>query len=57
MTPLVGVAANLRAILAAHVPLQFVDRRRLWPADNIQRYRLVGVAAKAANLKVKISGV
>jgi hypothetical protein len=33
MAALVGVASNLRAILAAHVPLQFVDRRCLWPPN------------------------
>jgi hypothetical protein len=36
---------------------QFVDRRCLWPADDIQRHRLVGVAAEAADLKIKISRV
>jgi len=57
MAALVGIASNLRAVLAAHVPLQFVDWRCLWPADDVQRYCLVGIAAEAADLKVEISGV
>ena len=32
---LVGIAAKLRTVLAAHVTFQFVDRRRLGPSDNI----------------------
>jgi hypothetical protein len=57
MAALVGIAANLRAVLAAHVALQLVDRRRLRPANNVKRYRLVGVAAEAADLKIEISCV
>jgi hypothetical protein len=53
----VGVATNLRAVLAAHLALQFVDGCCLRPADDIQRHRLVSVAAEAADLKVEISGV
>jgi hypothetical protein len=34
---LVRIAAHLRAILAAHVPLKLVDRCRLGPADHIER--------------------
>ena len=54
MAALVGIAADLRAILAAHIPFQFMDRRRLRPTDNIQCHRLVGVTAQAADLKVEI---
>jgi len=57
MTALIGITPNLRAVLAAHVPLQFVDGRHLRPADDVQGHRLVGVAAKAADLKVEISRV
>ena len=57
MAALVGVAPNLRAVLAAHVPLQFVDGRRLRPAHDVQRHSLMRVAAKAADLKVEISRV
>jgi DNA invertase Pin-like site-specific DNA recombinase len=48
------IAPNLRAILAAHIPLQFVDERRLWPTDDVQRHGLVGVAAETTDLKVEI---
>src|ERR1700716_1026312 len=34
---LIRVAPDLRGILASHVTLQFVDRCRLRPTDNIQR--------------------
>jgi hypothetical protein len=54
---LVRIAANLRAVLAAHVTFQFVDRRRLRSAHDIQRHRLVRVATEAADLKVEISSV
>jgi hypothetical protein len=57
VTALVGIAANLRAVPAAHVTFQFVDRRRLRPAHDIQRHRLVRVAPEAADLKVKIARV
>jgi hypothetical protein len=57
MTALVGIAADLRAILAAHVAFQFVDGRCFWPADDVQGHGLVGVAAKAADLEVEISSV
>jgi hypothetical protein len=52
-----GISPDLRAILTSHVTLQLVDRRSLWPADNVQRHRPVGVAAEAADLKVEISRV
>jgi hypothetical protein len=54
---LVGIASNLRAILATHIPLQFMDGRRLGPADDIQRHCLVRVAAEAADLKIEVSGI
>jgi hypothetical protein len=57
MAPLERIAPNLRAVLAPHVPLQFVDGRRLRPAHDVQRHRLVSVAAEAADLKVKVSRV
>jgi hypothetical protein len=47
MAALVRIAANLRAVLAAHVALHFVDRRRLRTAHNVERNGLVRVAAKA----------
>jgi hypothetical protein len=51
---LVRVAPNLRAIHAAHVALQFVDSGRLRPPHDVQRHRLVRVAAQAADLKVAV---
>jgi hypothetical protein len=57
MAPLVRIAPNLRAVLAAHVTFQFVDGRRLRPAHDVQCHCLVRVAAEAADLKVEISGV
>jgi hypothetical protein len=52
MAALVGIAPHLRAVLAAHVPLQFVDRRRLRPAHDVERDGLMRVAAETADLKV-----
>ena len=57
MAALVGIAADPRAVLAAHVTLQFVDGRCLRPANDVQRYGLMGIAAEAADLKVEISCV
>jgi hypothetical protein len=57
MAALEGVTPNLRAVLAAHIAFQFVDGRRLRPADDVQSDRLMGVAAKAADLKIEISGL
>ena len=39
---------------ATHVPLQLVDRRYLRPPDDVERHRLVRVAAEAANLKISV---
>jgi len=57
MAALVVIAADGRAVLAAQVPLQFVDRRRLRPADGIEGNCLMGIAAEAADLQVKVAGV
>jgi hypothetical protein len=57
MAALVRVAANLRAVLAAHVAFQFVDWGRLRPAHDVQRDRLVGIATEAPDLKISIAGV
>jgi hypothetical protein len=45
------------ALATAHVAFQFVDRRRLSPAYNIERDGLVGVAAEAFDFEVKVAGV
>jgi hypothetical protein len=57
MAALVAITANLRAVLASHVTLQFVDWGRLWPADNVQRHGLMRITTEAADLKVEISSV
>jgi hypothetical protein len=51
------VAPNLRAILAPHVPLQFVDGRCLRPPHDVQRHGLVCIAAEASDFKVAMAGV
>jgi hypothetical protein len=45
MALLVGIAAHLRAVLAAHVALQLMDRRALRSPPDVQRDGLIGVAA------------
>ena len=57
MTTFIGIAPNLRAILAPHVAFELVDGSGLRPANDVQRHRLVRVAAEAANLKIKVSGI
>jgi hypothetical protein len=57
MAALIGIASNLRAVLAAHVPFQFMDRCGFWPADDVQCHSLMGIAAEAADLKVKVPRV
>jgi hypothetical protein len=56
MAALVWIAANLRAVLAAYVALQFMDGCRLGPTHDVQRDRLMGVAAKAFDFEIKITG-
>jgi len=48
---------DLRAVFAAHVTLELVDRRRLRPAHDVERDRLMRVAAEAADFKVAVAGV
>lgn len=55
MAALIWIAPNLRAIHAAHVALQFMDRRRLGSADDVERYSLMRVATEAPHFKVQIS--
>jgi hypothetical protein len=57
MAALVWIASNLRAVLTPHVTFQFVDGCGFRPADDIQRHRLMRIAAKAVDLKIEISGV
>jgi hypothetical protein len=57
MAALVRTAANLRAILAAHVPFQLLDRRRLGSAHNVQGDGVVYIAAEAADFEIEESSV
>ena len=57
MTSLIGITADLRAVLAAHVALELVDRRRLRPTDDVQGDGLMRVAAETAHLEVAVAGV
>jgi hypothetical protein len=51
MTAPVCVASNLRAVLAAHVALQFMNRRALSAQNDVERDGLMCVAAKAFHLE------
>ena len=53
MTALVGVATDLRAILASHVALQLMDSCRFGPTHDIQRDRLVRIATKAFDFEIE----
>ena len=55
--PLVRVAPELRAILATHVSLQLIYRRGLRSPDDVERHRLVGVAAEASDLNISKSRI
>jgi hypothetical protein len=58
MAPLVGVTADLRVVLAAHVPFEFEDRHALRAAHDVEGDGLVRVAAQAADLdEVAAAGV
>src|SRR5258705_9577589 len=52
MTALVRIAANLRAVLAPHVAFQFMNRRCLRSPHDVERYRLMRVAAKAFHFEI-----
>src|SRR5215469_10919182 len=54
MAALVRISAHFRTILAAQVALQLVDRRRLRPPHDGERYGLVRVAAEAANFEIGV---
>lgn len=57
MAALVGPSLKPRAILAAHVTLQFMDRRRLRPPDDVERDSLMRVATQALHFEIAVSGV
>src|SRR5215831_18829178 len=50
MATLVRIAAHLRAILASHVALKLVDRRRFRSAHDVERDGLIGIATKTSDL-------
>ena len=53
----VRIAAHLRTVLAAHVALKLVGRRRLRPANDIECNGLVRVAAEVARFQQVISSM
>jgi hypothetical protein len=57
MAALVRSALKPGAMLAPHIPLHFVDWRCLGTPDDVQRNRLMGVAAKAFDFEIIVSGV
>jgi hypothetical protein len=58
MAPLVRIASHLRAIFAAHVAFEFVDRRRrLRTPHDVERDRLVRVATEASDFEIAVPGI
>ena len=56
MAALERIAANLRAILAAHVPLELVDRRCLRPPHDRQCHSLM-VSQPRQRTSIAVSGI
>jgi hypothetical protein len=54
---LVRITPNLRAVLAAHVALQLMDRRCLRSAHDVDGNSLIRVAAKAFHFEVAVTSV
>src|SRR5262245_17322288 len=57
MASLVRIPAHLRAVAAAHVAFELMDRRRLRSAHDVERNGLVGVAAEAPDLQIAVTGI
>jgi hypothetical protein len=57
MAALVGIAANVRAVLVSHVALQFMDRCGLWPSYDVERDGLMRVAAEAADFEIEVTRI
>jgi hypothetical protein len=57
MAALEGIAAHLRTVPAPHVALQLVNRRRLWPSHDVERDRLMRVAAEAADFEIEVASI
>src|SRR4029077_13510424 len=57
MATLERIAPHSRAILAAHVSFQLVDRRRLVPPHDVERHGLMRVTPEAADFEIGVPGV
>src|SRR5258708_33739891 len=57
MAPLVGIAPDLRAVLAPYVAFQFMDWRRFRSPHDVEGNRLMRVAAKATDFEIAKPGV
>jgi hypothetical protein len=57
MATLEWAATLSRTILAAHVSLKLMDRGRFRPANDVERHRLVRLAAKAFDFEIGIAAV
>jgi hypothetical protein len=57
MAPLVRVATDLRALAAAHVAFQFMDRRCLRSPHDVEGHGLMRVAAKVFHFEISKPGV
>jgi hypothetical protein len=57
MAALIGIAPDLRAILAPHVSLKLMDRGRLRPAHNIQGNTATENSTKPVTVKIHHAGI
>ncbi len=57
MAPLVGVTPNFRALAAAHVAFEFVNRRCLGSPHDVEGNGLMRVASKAFHFEIAKPGV
>jgi hypothetical protein len=57
MAALVWISTNLGAVLAAHVALQLMDRRRLGPTNDVKGDALMGIATEAPDFEIAITSI
>jgi hypothetical protein len=57
MAALLRIATDLRAILAPHVPFQFMDRRCLRSSHDVEGNCLMRAAAKAFHFEIGVPGI
>ena len=57
MAALVGIASDFRAVLAAHISFQFMDRRCLRSPHDVEGNGLMRVAAKAFHFQIAEPGI